>query len=105
MREVDNEARQVTGRWLNNRAERFDVSELANSGGRPELKDDAGGGMSTAAIVRLPPRFLNARVSDHLELRDIAIRYQDTSGWEFEWASEKFFSQQTAGGGQIALDS
>ena len=83
----------------------FDVSELVISGGRLELTGGAGGGMSAAAIARLPSGFLNARVSDHLEFRDIAIRYQDTSGWEFEWVIEKISSQQTAGGGQIALDS
>jgi hypothetical protein len=83
----------------------FDVSKLAISGGRLQLTGDAGGGTSAAAIARLPSGFLNARVSDHLELRDIAIRYQDTSGWEFEWAIEKLFSQRTAGGEQIALDS
>ncbi len=83
----------------------FGVSELVISGGRLELTGDAGGGMFAAAIARLPSGFLNARVSDHLELRDIAIRYQDTSGWDFDWVIEKFVSQQTVGGGQIALDS
>ncbi len=83
----------------------FDISELVISGGRLDLTGKAGGGMSAGAIARLPSGFLNARVSDHLEFRDIAIRYRDTSGWEFEWAIEKFSSQRTASGRRIALDS
>ncbi len=83
----------------------FDVSELVMSGGRVDLTGKAGGGVSSGEIARLPSWFLNARVSDHVELREIVIRYQDTSGWEFELAIERFSSQQTAGGGQIVLDS
>ncbi|MCZ6773646.1 MAG: hypothetical protein O7G83_16935, partial [Proteobacteria bacterium] len=83
----------------------FEVSELVISGGRLELTGETGSGMSAAGIARLPFGFLNTRVSDHLEFRDFAIHYQDTSGWEFEWTIDMFSSQRSASGERIVLDS
>jgi len=83
----------------------FDVSKLVMSGGHVDLTGKSDGGASAAAMARLPSGFLNARVSDHFELRETVIRYQDTSGWEFELDIERFSSRQTTGGGQIVLDS
>jgi hypothetical protein len=70
-----------------------------------DLTRKADSGASSGAIERLASGLLNARVSDHLEFREPAIRYQDSSGWGFELAIEKFSSRRTESGERIVLDS
>ncbi len=86
-------------------AGRIDVSELVMSGGRVDLTGEAGGSMSPGTLTQLPSWFIKAPLSDHLEIRDVVIDYQDASGWEYALEIESFSSRQTAAGGQIVLES
>lgn len=88
----------------------FEISGLVMSGAHFEFSDKTEEGIPSEGrpwrnvLARTPSQFLNARVSDNLEFRDIVVSLGNKErGWIFEFIVERFSSKETSDGRGIDL--